>query len=164
MGKGLKAGAGSGKGEMELDQLDRELTSHLQEDGRRSFADIAKVLGESESTVRFRFKRLLKRGVIRGVIALVNPRAVGLNESAALFIKANATKLDGVLRELCSFKEVPHIYQFTGDYDAIAIVMGRDVDHLNSVVRRVKSIPGVLDVTMMLTLKVLKSDVKYAIA
>ncbi len=149
---------------MALDELDKSLALKLQEDGRRSFAEIAKSLGESESTVRFRFRRLIDHGVIRGVVALVNPRAVGLNESAALFIKANATKLDDVLRDLCALKEVPHIYQFTGDYDAIAIVMGRDVDHLNSTVRKVKSIPGVLDVTMMLTLRVLKSDVKYAIA
>ncbi|MGA1974148.1 MAG: hypothetical protein ABSG92_00730 [Conexivisphaerales archaeon] len=50
------------------------------------------------------------------------------------------------------------------DYDVIAIVMGRDVDDLDTIVRRVKSIPGVIDVMMMLTLRVLKSDVKYAIA
>ncbi len=149
---------------MELDELDRALASLLQEDGRRSFAEMAKALDQSESTVRFRFKRLIDRGVIRGVVALVNPRTVGLNESAALFIKANATKLDDVLKDLNAIREVPHIYQFTGDYDAIAIVMGRDVNHLNSIVRKVKSIPGVLDVTMMLTLRVVKSDVKYAIA
>lgn len=149
---------------MKLDELDRALTSMLQEDGRRSFAEIAKALDQSESTVRFRFKRLVDRGVIRSVIALVNPRAVGLNESAALFIKANASKLDDVLRDLSSLKEVPNICQFTGDYDAIAIIMGRDVDDLNTIVRRVKSIPGVVDVTMMLTLRVMKSDVKYAIA
>ena len=149
---------------MELDELDRALASLLQEDGRRSFAEMAKALDQSESTVRFRFKRLIDRGVIRGVVALVNPRTVGLNESAALFIKANATKLDDVLRDLNAIREVPHIYQFTGDYDVIAIVMGRDVDHLNSIVRKVKSIPGVMDVTMMLTLRVVKSDVKYAIA
>ncbi len=149
---------------MKLDELDRAILTMLQDDGRRSFADIAATLRESESTVRFRFRRLVTRGVIRSVIALVNPRSVGLNESAALFIKADAMRLDEVLRELCSLREVPHVYQFTGDYDAIAIIMGRDVDHLNSTVRRIKSIPGILDATMMLTLKVLKSDVKYAIA
>jgi Lrp/AsnC family transcriptional regulator for asnA, asnC and gidA len=149
---------------MKLDDLDKALTSMLQEDGRRSFAEMAKFLDQSESTVRFRYKRLVERGVIRSVIALVNPRAVGLNESAALFTKANALKLEDVLRDLGSLKEVPHIYQFTGDHDAIAIIMGRDVDDLNSIVHRVKSIPGVLDVTLMLTLRVMKSDVKYAIA
>jgi Lrp/AsnC family transcriptional regulator for asnA, asnC and gidA len=149
---------------MKLDELDRAIIRMMQEDGRRSFAEVAKTLDESESTVRFRFKRLIEEGVIRNVVALVNPRAVGLNESAALFIRASALQLDQVLERLCSFKEVPHVYQFTGDYDAIAIIMGRDVEDLNAIVRRVKSIPGVKDVTMMLTLRVLKSDVKYAIA
>jgi Lrp/AsnC family transcriptional regulator for asnA, asnC and gidA len=149
---------------MKLDELDKAITMMMQDDGRRPFAEVAKALNESESTVRFRFKRLVDRGVIRSVVALVNPRSVGLNESAALFIKASAPRLDDVLRELASFKEVPHIYQFTGDYDAIAIVMGRDVEDLDSIVRKVKGVPGVIDVTMMLTLKVLKSDVKYAIA
>lgn len=99
----------------------------------------------------------------RGAVALVNPRAVGLNEPAAPFIKANALRLDDVLRILCSLKQVPYIHQFIGDYDAIAIVMGRDVDDLNTIIRRVKSIPGVVDVTMMLTLRVMKGDVKYAV-
>jgi Lrp/AsnC family transcriptional regulator for asnA, asnC and gidA len=149
---------------MKVDELDRAMIRLLQEDGRIPFAEMAKRLGRSESTLRFRFKRLMDKGVIRGVVALANPRAVGLTESAALFIKADASKLDDVLARLCSLKEVPHVYQFTGDYDAIAIVMGKDVDDLDSIVRRVKTIPGILDVTMMLTLRVLKSDVKYAIA
>ena len=83
------------------------------------------------STVWFRFKRLVDREMTRGAVALVNPKAAGLNESTALFIKVSALKLDDVLRGLCSLKQVPQIYQFTGDYDAIAIVMGRDVDDLN---------------------------------
>jgi len=87
----------------------------LQDEGRRSFAELAGELGESESTVRFRFRRLSDGKAIRGVVSLVNPRAVGLNEPAALFIKANTTKADDVLRDLDSIGEAQHIYQFTGD-------------------------------------------------
>jgi DNA-binding Lrp family transcriptional regulator len=147
---------------MKLDEPDEAHTPMLQEDGRRSLAEIAKSLDQSESTVRFRFKRLVDGGVIRSMIALVNPRAVG-QRVGALFIKANALKLDDALRDFCSPIEVPHICQFTGDYAAIAIIMGHDVDALNTLVRRMKSISGVVDVTMMLALRVMKSDVKYAI-
>lgn len=134
----------------------------MQEVGRISFAEAA--FKESESTVRFKYRRLVERGVIRGLVALVDPRAVRLNESATPFVKANAAKLDDMLHDLCTLKEVPHVYPFMADYNVTAIVMGRDIDDLATIVRRVKGIPGVIDVMMMLTLRVLKSDVKHAIA
>jgi DNA-binding Lrp family transcriptional regulator len=41
----------------------------MQEDGHISFAEVAKSLKESESTVRFKYRRLVERGEIRGVVA-----------------------------------------------------------------------------------------------
>ncbi|MGA1974149.1 MAG: AsnC family transcriptional regulator [Conexivisphaerales archaeon] len=52
-----------------LDELDRAITRMMQEDGHISFAEVAKSLKESESTVRFKYRRLVERGEIRGVVA-----------------------------------------------------------------------------------------------
>jgi len=49
---------------MKLDEIDSQIISMLQEDGRRSFSDIAKAVGRTEVTIRRRVKRLKDAGYI----------------------------------------------------------------------------------------------------
>ncbi|MEM2034808.1 MAG: Lrp/AsnC family transcriptional regulator, partial [Candidatus Caldarchaeum sp.] len=114
----------------EVDELDKKILSILYEDGRASFADIGRKLGVSENTVRFRFNRLVRSGVIRRITALVDHSKLGLKNSAALMIKIDPSELDRVLEELKAMREVHNIYQLSGDYDAIAVVVGYDLDHV----------------------------------
>ncbi len=46
-----------------LDDLDKRILGHMQEDGRMTFVDLASHLGVSEGTIRKRVKRLEERGV-----------------------------------------------------------------------------------------------------
>lgn len=146
-----------------FDKTDIKIIEILQENGRESYADIARKLGVAETKVRFRVNRLLKRGVIRKIAALVNPREVGLTQSAAVMIRIETERTEEILKDLTAMREVPHIYQLTGDYDVIAIVMARSIEHLNEVVKKIKTLRGVRDATLSLTMRVVKSDVKYAV-
>lgn len=47
-----------------LDDLDKRILGHMQEDGRMTFVDLASHLGVSEGTIRKRVKRLEERGGI----------------------------------------------------------------------------------------------------
>lgn len=147
----------------EVDDLDKRILAILYEDGRASFADIGRRLGVSENTVRFRFNRLLKNGVIRRVTVLTDHAKLGLRNSAALMIKIESSELDKVLEELKAMREVYNIYQLSGDYDAIAVVIGFDLNHVRQVVENIKKIRGVLSVNTYVTLRVVKSDTRYAL-
>ena len=61
---------------VELDELDLQIISLLQEDGRRSHADMARIVGKSMQTVRNRLDRL-GRGRSRHHGG-ANPPALGL--------------------------------------------------------------------------------------
>ena len=61
-----------------LDDLDRSLLRLLAEDGRRSYADLARDTGLSTSAVHQRVRRLEQRGAILGYTARVDPTVVGL--------------------------------------------------------------------------------------
>ncbi len=145
----------------QIDELDKKILNILYEDGRASFADIGRKLGVSENTVRFRFNRLLKNGVIRKVSALVDHTKLGLKNSAALMIKIEPSELDRVLEELKSIREVHNIYQLSGDYDAIAVVIGYDLNHIRQVVEDIKKIKGVRSVNTYVTLRIVKSEIRY---
>ncbi|MEM4186169.1 MAG: Lrp/AsnC ligand binding domain-containing protein [Candidatus Caldarchaeum sp.] len=60
-------------------------------------------------------------------------------------------------------REVYNIYQLSGDYDAIAVVIGFDLNHVRQVVENIKKIRGVLSVNTYVTLRVVKSDTRYAL-
>jgi Lrp/AsnC family leucine-responsive transcriptional regulator len=71
----------------ELDTLDRQLLALLVEDGRRSYADLARDTGLSTSAAHQRVRRLEQRGVITGYVARVDPTVVGLPLSAFVSVK-----------------------------------------------------------------------------
>jgi Lrp/AsnC family leucine-responsive transcriptional regulator len=72
--------------EGELDDLDRQLLRLLTEDGRRSYADLARDTGLSTSAVHQRVRRLEQRGAVTGYSARVDPVAAGLPLAAFVSI------------------------------------------------------------------------------
>lgn len=146
---------------MSVDELDLKILQHLYADGRASFAEIGRKLGVSENTVRFRYNRLVKMGVIRRATVLVDHTKLGLKNSAALMLKIEPSLIDQVLEELKGMREVYNIYQLSGDYDAIAVVIGRDLNHIRDIVERIKKIKGVLSINTLVTLRVVKTETRY---
>jgi Lrp/AsnC family leucine-responsive transcriptional regulator len=71
-----------------LDDLDRALLRLLSDDGRRSYADLARDSGLSTSAVHQRVRRLEQRGAISGYRAVVDPVTAGLPLSAFISIQA----------------------------------------------------------------------------
>lgn len=140
----------------DLDDIDKGILRLLQRDGRISYAKIAKKLGTAESTVRFRVKRLLRSKVIHGFIALVDPRKVGFNISAVVLVKAEPSLLKEVVKQLAAFDEAHHVFQTTGEYDAIVVIHVRDMKCLNEVKQKIKMIAGVKDVIMWVATDLVK--------
>jgi Lrp/AsnC family leucine-responsive transcriptional regulator len=60
-----------------IDDIDRQIVLLLQEDARLSNAALAEKVGLTVSTVHERVKKLEKKGVIRGYVALVDAEALG---------------------------------------------------------------------------------------
>lgn len=62
----------------ELDEVDTQLLSLLQEDATYTATYLAEELGVSDNTIHNRMKRLENLGVIQGYTVDVDPRQVGL--------------------------------------------------------------------------------------
>ena len=70
-----------------MEEIDRQILRLLARDGRMSFTDLARRTGLSVSATHQRVRRLERRGVIRGYVAVVDPADAGLPLTAFVSIK-----------------------------------------------------------------------------
>jgi DNA-binding Lrp family transcriptional regulator len=110
-----------------MDTIDRKILALLQEDGRRTFFDIAQRVSLSAPAVKRRVDRLRETGVLRGFTAVVDHGALGWNTEALVeLFYAPGTLRHEVARSLEQHPEVVEAFSVTGEADAIARVRTRD--------------------------------------
>jgi Lrp/AsnC family transcriptional regulator for asnA, asnC and gidA len=125
-----------------LDDISKKIIEQLQEDGRRPYAAIGKVVGLSEAAVRQRVQRLLDAGVMQ-IVAVTDPLQVGFSRQALLGVRIDG-ETEPVAEALAAMDEVDYVVMTAGSFDVLAEVVCEDDDHLLEIVsRRVRTIPGV---------------------
>jgi Lrp/AsnC family transcriptional regulator for asnA, asnC and gidA len=144
--------------QISLDDLDKRILKQLQFNGRLSFADLSRELDVAEATVRFRVNRLVTSGVITRFAALLDPAKVGMKVSGAILLKIDPAYLEEACKQLVSFNETQYLFQSTGEYDVVSVIVARDMEHLNSLIKKAKIIPGVKDARVSVTTRFLKFD------
>ena len=142
----------------ELDDIDKLILKSLQIDARVSFAELSRKLDIAEATIRFRIKRLVDNGVITRFTTLLDPAKVGFGVSGAILLKIEPSYLEEACKQLVLFDETLYLFQSTGEYDVVSVILARDMVHLNDLVRKTKMIPGVKDARVSVTTRFLKFD------
>ena len=144
----------------QVDDLDLKIITHLQEDGRRSFREIADDVGVTERTVRMRVTQLRERGIVQ-VVGVVNPVQVGLQTSAIVQLAIREESLNESIELLRALPEVRFITLTSGEYQVLFQVIQRSHEQMVDFLKtRLKSLPGIRASNFMLQLEVLKSDFK----
>lgn len=116
-------------GPHQLDDVDRLIIRLLQDDGRRSNADMARIVGTSEQTIRNRIDKLVSTGVV-DIMAILNPAAVGYMKDAIICIRVKQGHLTRVIDSLVLKECVAYVGVLTGSFDIMIEVMLRDDEHL----------------------------------
>ncbi len=127
----------------ELDELDLKILRVLQLNSRISFSDLSRRLGVPEATVRYRVRKLVDKGVIKGFYTLLDPRKVGLPFSVIILIDVDPERLDQVFDKLRGMSEATHVFKLTGKYNIVAIFHARDMKHVSEIDEIVRSQSGV---------------------
>jgi|NGEPerStandDraft_6_1074524.scaffolds.fasta_scaffold254062_1 DNA-binding Lrp family transcriptional regulator len=147
---------GTNMTQIELDDVDKRILELMQLDARVSFAELSRKLDVAEATVRFRVKRLTDNGVITRFVALLDPAKVGFGVSGAILLKIDPAYLEEACKQLEVFDETLYLFQSTGEYDVVSVILARDMVHLNDLVKRTKMIVGVKDARVSVTTRFLK--------
>ena len=143
-----------------LDEVNRGIIEQLQEDGRRSYAAIAKSVGLSEAAVRQRVQRLLDAGVMQ-VVAVTDPMTVGFNRQAMIGVRA-----DGDLRKvadlLAALDEVEYVVVTAGRFDILVEVVCADDEHLLRLLNDgIRTVEGVRDSETLVYLRLVKQTYSW---
>ncbi len=120
-------GHGNGPGSP-LDDVSKAIIEELQQDGRRSYASIGKVVGLSEAAVRQRVQRLIDTGVVQ-IVAVTNPLELGFARQAMIGITVQGA-LEPVADALAAMPEVDYVVVTAGSYDILAEVIAESDEHL----------------------------------
>ena len=79
-----------------MDQIDLDIISFLQSDGRIPFTDIAKALKVSEGTVRNRVSRLIDDRTLQ-IVGMVDPNRLGFDAPAVIGVSVQPPLLEKVV-------------------------------------------------------------------
>jgi len=143
-----------------VDPVDAQLFNLLQEDCSRSLADLGKRVGLSLSAVNERLKKLRGRGDVRAYVALINPRTVGYTTCAFIQVAvegtANERKFVGAVLKLPEIEECHHI---TGEFPYLIKMWARDIEHVELLDGRIKSLAGVVRTHTSIVLSSAKDQV-----
>jgi DNA-binding Lrp family transcriptional regulator len=137
-----------------VDNLDHQIIACLLDDGRASYATIARTVNLSLPATKRRVDRLVTAQVIRGFTALVDPEAMGGSLQALIQVFTRGTVAYARMRkDLETIPEVIEAVTVTGPADTMVRVVARDAEHLERVITRLRSMDYVrqTDTTMILS-------------
>jgi Lrp/AsnC family transcriptional regulator, regulator for asnA, asnC and gidA len=143
-----------------LDDITKHIIEQLQEDGRRSYAAIARAVGLSEAATRQRVQKLLEDGVIQ-ITAVADADAVGFHRTALVGIKVDGD-IRQVAEKLGGIPEADYVVICAGQFDVLVELICEDDEHLlRTVGESVRTIPGVRSSEMFIYLKIAKETYQW---
>ena len=138
-----------------LDEVSKAIIEQLQEDGRRSYAEIGKAVGLSEAAVRQRVQKLTESGVMQ-VVAVTDPMQLGFFRQAMVGIRVTGDSRI-IAERLAEIPAVDYVVLTAGSFDILAEVVCEDDDDLIELLnQRIRHIDGVQSTETFVYLKLQK--------
>ena len=136
----------------QLDEVSKKIIEQLQKDGRKSYAEIGKVVGLSEAAVRQRVQKLTESGVMQ-IVAVTDPLRLGFSRQAMIGIKCTGD-VSEIAETLAQIPSIDYVVLTAGSFDIMVEVVCEDDDHLIALLnQRIRNIPGVVSSETFVYLK-----------
>jgi Lrp/AsnC family leucine-responsive transcriptional regulator len=149
-----------------MDTIDLKILELLQNDGRTSHSEIAKIVGLSAPSVGERIKKLENRGIIRRYVALLEPSRV--NRPITAFIAISIDKpihTQAFLQRIRELDDVLECHHVTGEMDYLLKVRTRSTASLESLISNdVRALDGVVSTRTMVGLSAPKEETGLSLA
>ncbi|WP_134767419.1 Lrp/AsnC family transcriptional regulator [Nocardioides sp. 1609] len=145
-----------------LDEVSKAIIEQLQQDGRRSYAAIGKVVGLSEAAVRQRVQRLVDGGTMQ-IVAVTDPMQLGFARQAMIGVTATGP-LDPVAAALAALDEVDYVVVTAGRYDLLAEIVCESDDRLLELIsEKIRTIAGVATTETFMYLRLQKQSYSWGV-
>ncbi len=145
-----------------LDAVSKAIIEQLQQDGRRSYADIGKVIGLSEAAVRQRVQKLTEAGVMQ-IVAVTDPMQLGFTRQAMIGVRATGDTRT-LADELAKLSQVDYVVLTAGNFDLLVeVVCDDDEDLLELLNDRIRVLPGVVSTDTFVYLQLRKQFYNWGV-
>ncbi len=143
---------------MKVDKVDIEILRLLQHDGRLPASHIAEQLNISIPTVTERIKKLQDTEIIDGIHASINPQKLGLDVSALITVISESSLQYKDFTEIAEkTPEIVQCFSTTGRGSHTLLVITKNSQSLEELLRKIQSWPGVARTETQIILSSFKS-------
>lgn len=147
-----------------LDEIDCQIMTLLQDDGRLSNAELARRIELSPPATYMRMKSLEEEGFVRRYVALLEPEKVGFDLMCFVQVTLQLHSLEQIEALRRAIQEMPEVlecHHITGEYDYLLKVVVRNRKELETfLLERLTPAPGVARIHTSMVL----SEVKHTTA
>ncbi len=146
---------------MNLDRYDHRILQQLQNNADLAVADLAEQIGLSTNACWRRIKRLEAAGIIRGRVALLSERALGLKLTVFVAVRTNEHNESWLQQFAGGIKDIPEVvefYRMSGDTDYLLKVVARDIDDYDRVYKKLIAVAPMHDVSSSFAMERIKSS------
>ena len=138
-----------------LDDVNKHIIDQLQQDGRMSYAALAKKIGLSEAAARQRVQRMLDAGMMQ-IVAVTDPLTLGFHRQVMIGMKVEGD-MRAVAEKIAQIPEVDYVVVCAGSYDILAELVCTDDEHLLGLLNdKIRTIDGVQSTETYVYLKLAK--------
>ena len=143
-----------------LDSIDRRILRELQRDATVPIAELAQIVGLSQTPCWKRVKRLSDSGVILKRVALLDHAKLDLG--LAVFVSVRTSRhdqewLDAFAAAASAMPEVLEFYRLSGDTDYLLKVLVKDIAAYDAFYRKLITAVPLSDVSSAFAMEQIKS-------
>ena len=132
-----------------MDDLDREILSHLRRDARVPYTEIADRVGTSEGTIRNRVERMLDEGIIERFTVSTQTGNVQAMIEVSVDVDVDTAAVSDAM---AAWDEVDFVWQVSGEEDIVVVVDAADTGSVNELITRARAMEEVIGTTTRLIL------------
>ncbi len=151
-----------------LNRIDRHILRILQDDGRITYADLARQVGLTTTPCIERVKRLEREGFIRGYSARVEPEYLDAGLIIFVQIKLDRTSKDSFDKfrsAVVRLQQVQECYLVSGNFDYLLKARVADMAAYREFLgETLLSVPGVQESTSIVVMEAVKETLKIEVA
>ena len=150
---------------MNVDYIDIKLLDALQENGRIKRNDLAELVALSVPSVGERLQKLEAAGIIQGYYAKLDPRKLGKDITAFIFVTVDTSKhYQTFLDHANHHEEIMECHAVTGEGSHILKIRTENTSTLERLLSKIQAWPGVTGTKTHLVLSTAKESTRIKIS
>lgn len=145
---------------MSLDETNEKILTELSKNSRRSYNQLADILGISPNTVLKRMKDMESQGIIKNYSLVVDRKKLGYDVTAIIEITVteNLTEIE---KKLAKISNIYGVYDITGSSDCVVIGSFKNTTELGKFTKQLLDNPYVYRTNTHIILDKVKEDFRF---